>query len=94
MSVGAEAEWVPMEFSPQRDPLFVRISEQAGGRRASVSTHIWEGTLPADLPVGGHLIRIRTVDMYGQEYSASRIVRVKEAVEAPDPTEESSSVSG
>ncbi len=94
MSVGTEAEWVPMEFSPQRDPLFVRISEQAGGRRASVATHIWEGKLPADLPVGGHLIRIRTVDMYGQEYSASRIVRVKEAVAGPGPETDSIGTGG
>ncbi len=94
MSVGQSGDWVPMEFSPQRDPLFVRLSENAGGRRASVSRHIWEGRLPAGLPVGGHLIRIRTVDMYGQEFSASRIVRVKEAVETPDPPEEGSNISG
>ena len=85
MSVGEGGEWVPMEFSPQRAPLFVQISEQAGGRRASVATHICESSLPADLPVGGHLIRIRTIDMYGQEDSASRIVRVVEAIALPDP---------
>ena len=76
MAVGPSEVWVPMELTPQRDPFFFRISEEAGGRRASVATHIWEARLPVDLPVGGHLIRIRTVDMYGQEDSASRILRV------------------
>jgi len=78
MDVGDSGEWVPMEFAPQRDPLYARVTQRESGQGASVATHMWEGRLPADLPVGGHLIRIRTVDMYGQEFSASRIVRVVE----------------
>jgi hypothetical protein len=75
---GDAGEWMPMEFSPQRDPLVVKRSEEEDGRRASVATHIWEAQLPAGLTPGGYLIRIRTTDMYGQTYDGSRILRVVE----------------
>jgi hypothetical protein len=78
MSVGEPGEWVAMQLSPQIDPLYARVTERESGQRASVSTHMWEGRLPSALPEGGHLIRVRAVDMYGQEFTASRIVRVSE----------------
>ncbi len=76
MSVGETGAWVPLEFSPQVDPLYARVTERESGQRASVSYHMWEGRLPADLPPGGHLIRVRTVDMYGQEFNDSRVIMV------------------
>lgn len=76
MSVGDSGEWMPMELSPQIDPLYARVTERESGQRASVSRHMWEGRLPADLEPGGHLIRVRTVDMYGAEYAATRVIRV------------------
>jgi hypothetical protein len=75
-TTGEPGEWSPMVFSPQRDPFFTKLSEEAGGRRASVATHIWESPLPADLEPGGYLIRVRATDMYGQTHSGSRILRV------------------
>ena len=78
MRVGESSEWVPMRFSPQIDPLYARVTERESGQEASVSYHMWEGRLPGDLSPGGHLIRIRTVDMFGQESTASRIIRVRE----------------
>jgi len=83
MMVGDSGDWVPMEFSPQIDPLYARVTERESGQRASVATHMWEGRLPPDLPLGGHLIRVRTVDMFGQEFSGSRILRVSR--ESPPP---------
>ncbi len=44
--------------------------------RPKISSHIWRGTLPADLAAGSHLIRVRTRDMDGQTHTAHRIVRV------------------
>jgi len=78
MSVGDGEAWTAMEFSPQVDPLYARVTERESGQGASVATHMWEGRLPAGLGVGGHLVRIRARDIYGQEHSASRIVRVVE----------------
>jgi len=78
MTVGDSGEWVPMEFSPQIDPLYARVVARESGQGASVAYHIWEGRLPSNLSVGGHLIRIRATDMYGQEFSGERILRVTE----------------
>ncbi|GAB3179216.1 calcineurin-like phosphoesterase C-terminal domain-containing protein [Telluribacter humicola] len=42
-----------------------------------MSYHMWEGKLPAGLPVGTHLLMIRTQDMFGQVYTGHRIFRVR-----------------
>lgn len=78
MSVGGSAEWVPMRFAPQVDPLYARVTERESGQEASTAYHIWEGALPSDLTPGGHLIRVRATDMYGQVFTASRILRVQD----------------
>jgi len=77
MAVGDSGDWVEMVLTPQVDPLYARVTERESGQRSSVSNHMWEGVLPSDLPPGGHLIRVRTTDMYGEEYEASRILRVR-----------------
>ena len=77
MALDHAEEWVPMEHAPQVDPLYARITERESGKGASVSQHMWEARLPADLPVGSHLIRIRATDMHGQEFTDSRILRVR-----------------
>ncbi|WP_428656534.1 calcineurin-like phosphoesterase C-terminal domain-containing protein [Runella sp.] len=45
--------------------------------KPSVSTHIWQGNLPTDLPAGTHRIIVRTTDLFGQTFTAHRIFRVK-----------------
>lgn len=44
----------------------------------SVSTHIWQGKLPVDLPPGTHQFIVRTTDMFGKTWTAHRIFRVQE----------------
>jgi hypothetical protein len=78
MSVDDSGEWTPLKHAPQVDPLYARVTERESGQGASVSQHMWEGRLPSGIGVGGHLIRVRTVDMHGQEFTASRILRVRE----------------
>jgi hypothetical protein len=43
----------------------------------SQSSHLWRGVLPADLAPGPHRIDVRTTDVFGQVYEASRIIRVE-----------------
>ena len=76
MTVGDAEEWVPLDFAPQVDPLYGRVTERESGQGASISFHMWEGRLPAGLAPGGYLIRIRTTDVFGQEFAASRIIRI------------------
>jgi hypothetical protein len=76
MRVGDAGEWVEMTFSPQPDPLYLRVAEREGGRRSPTSFHMWEGRFPGGLAPGAHLIRIRTTDRFGQEFAGARIVRI------------------
>ena len=94
MQVGDSEEWIPLELAPQRDPLYARVTERESGQGASVATHIWEGRLPPDLPIGGHLITVRALDMFGQESWGTRIVRVVEEVATDVETEGADAGSG
>ncbi len=89
MRVGDEGEWIPLERTPERDPACQRMYEQTADISVeleerfgwkmdppSVSSHIWKGTLPDRLPEGTHGVTVRTRDMFGQEYTAHRILRV------------------
>ena len=77
MRVGEEGAWAPLDHSPQADPLYARVMEREVGGRPSVAFHMWEGRLPTGLSRGGHLIRIRTRDVFGQEFTGSRIIWVR-----------------
>lgn len=79
MAIGDSDDWTPLTFAPQEDPLYASVAMRESGQGASVANHIWEGRLPAGLDVGGHLVRIRATDMYGQQHTGSRILRVVEA---------------
>ena len=76
LSLGTSGEWADMRLSPQVDPLYAMVTERESGQQSSVSHHMWEARLPAGLAPGGHVIRVRATDMYGQTFTASRIVRV------------------
>jgi len=76
MSVDHADAWIALELSPQRDPLYARVTQRESGQGSSISFHMWEGRLPSGLAPGGHLIGIRTTDIFGQEFSATRFLRV------------------
>ncbi|WP_256013976.1 calcineurin-like phosphoesterase C-terminal domain-containing protein [Desertivirga xinjiangensis] len=70
-------EWKEMEYSFTPDPKYVasvaawkKISDKKiRGRRPSNparSTHLWKAKLPANLPVGEHLIEVKSQDMFGK----------------------------
>ena len=47
-----------------------------------VSSHMWEGKLKGDLQIGANTIRVKTTDMYGQQYTENRIIYVYESTES------------
>jgi hypothetical protein len=83
MAVGDGGEWTAMAFAPQPDPLYARVTQRESGQGASISFHMWEARLPAGLEPGGHLIRVRVRDRFGQQYHASRILRVLDRPSGP-----------
>jgi hypothetical protein len=42
----------------------------------SKCAHLWTAKLPKDAPAGTYLVTVRTADMFGQSYTASRVIRV------------------
>ena len=42
----------------------------------SRSRHLWKGALPQHPPQGTHTVTVRTVDMFGQTWSAQRVIRI------------------
>ncbi|MEZ0327245.1 MAG: calcineurin-like phosphoesterase C-terminal domain-containing protein [Fimbriimonas sp.] len=76
--------WVPLTQVFEKDPFFVSLSERdkevklpyrplAG---ADISTHLWKGSLPNVRYTGTFDIEVRTTDMFGNSYSATRGLRV------------------
>lgn len=90
MQIGDSATWTKLEKKTAFDPVFEKMTQRENSILAlskpwrampkpSLSTHLWRGTLPTDLPLGSHLIRIRTTDMHGRTYNGFRVIRVAEA---------------
>jgi hypothetical protein len=79
-------EWNKMTQITREDPNYMRLKELEVGvvppkgyyklQPATKCRHIWTAKLPIGLSVGTHAVEIRTVDMFRQEYHASRIVRI------------------
>jgi hypothetical protein len=85
MRIG-EGPWTELERRSMPDPYFeaIKALEQSDNPprglrlpKAQNSTHIWAGTLPEGLPVGAHLLEVRSTDMFGKTHEGRRIVRVE-----------------
>ncbi len=87
MRIDDSGSWIPLQHQTGRaDPYYMLLKEwevsarPPNGHRLSrvdVSPHLWAGFLPADLSVGGHVIVVRTRDMFDQKYIARRIINIE-----------------
>ena len=86
MRVGNGSEWEAMTLEDRVDPYYQALKDRefflppAAGRtlpRVAESKHIWVASLPDDLPVGTHVIYVRTTDMFDQTFYGHRIIRVE-----------------
>ncbi len=78
-------DWSPMTQRRVVDPLFKWISEYETKMlhrpwralpKPANSSHLWHAKLPADLPVGVHVVEVRAKDMWGRVYEDKRVIRV------------------
>ncbi|MBX3437780.1 MAG: calcineurin-like phosphoesterase family protein [Planctomycetaceae bacterium] len=87
MQIG-DAEWSPMERTVAIDPKYQQVFdreavllEKAENWRKlpkpKLSTHLWRGVLPGELPPGTHPIRVRATDERGRTFHGQRIIRVE-----------------
>ncbi|MCP4594215.1 MAG: metallophosphoesterase [bacterium] len=86
MQLGDTGPWVVLKRVQREDPFYLRMKEAEEsptpprGRRlptATSCTHLWQAYLPPNPIAGTHLLRVRTTDMFGQTYSAVRVVRIR-----------------
>ncbi|QDT29184.1 Calcineurin-like phosphoesterase [Gimesia panareensis] len=85
MQIGPSGSWAPMERIVAIDPSFKKLSEAENGvdgktyrdlPKPKTSTHLWQAKLPDGLKPGTYLIRVRTVEMDGDEHLGGRVIRV------------------
>ncbi|MCL4202679.1 MAG: calcineurin-like phosphoesterase C-terminal domain-containing protein [Pirellulaceae bacterium] len=81
-----DGQWITMKQAAVEDPAYRRlydIDQQLADNpwidlsKPHPSTHIWAANLPDGLGTGLHLIKVRTVDMHGREFTAKRIFRIE-----------------
>lgn len=80
-------DWTECQQVAEPDPLFQSLwdAEQTQQpppklklTKPTISSHLWAGELPVGLSPGTHLLRIRTEDMHGKQYTDERSFRVVE----------------
>jgi len=75
--------WFPLENTTGSSPFFQELlaghPDTFGGNITAIPTnHLWRGPIPdALLEPGVHLVRVRTVDMYGALHDGSGVVEVR-----------------
>jgi hypothetical protein len=86
MRLDTEGDWIPLARVERPDPFFVALKRREleadpNPRRplppADPSSHLWAGTLPAQPPRGTLVLEVRTTDLFGQTFSAQRIIRIE-----------------
>jgi len=80
-----DGQWVPLEQTSTFDPFCVRMhGENRHNQNEALGyhfdepreiPHMWKAVLPS-LGAGPHAVEIKTKDMFGQTYSAARVIRV------------------
>jgi hypothetical protein len=86
MRLGDTQAWQTLERVEQPDPFYLELLAREAalaprlGRPlppAAASLHLWRGTLPANPPPGTYALEVRSDDVFGQRFSASRLIRIE-----------------
>lgn len=86
MRLRGHGDWIAMQQSPRPDPVYAEsqkldVAEAADDRiplpNPQLTEHIWVADLPAELPVGMHVLEVESTDMFGTVDRGIRIIEVK-----------------
>lgn len=77
--------WTTMDRVLERDPQYVKMFERDRDLKPpfrplsnpAISTHLWRATLKTQQKPGTYPLHVRTTDMFGQTYIATRAIRVR-----------------
>jgi hypothetical protein len=80
-SIGQGGRWQALRRVQRTDPFVVEVyARNAATKKPWVeparSTHLWQATLPADLPAGTHRVSVRATDEYGRRHEAFLVLEV------------------
>ncbi|MCB9881098.1 MAG: calcineurin-like phosphoesterase C-terminal domain-containing protein [Planctomycetes bacterium] len=90
MALSAQGPWKTMERIRANDPMLEALWQREEAVRGNAwrqmskpkpSTHLWRAHLPADLPIGTHLIHVRETDENGEVEHGYQVFRVEAPVE-------------
>jgi hypothetical protein len=85
MTIDQSDQWVALDQTRAIDPHYIELYENEQKLNPPVepkltkpreSSHLWWGKLPPNLPVGTHLLRVKTTDMHGRVFQGHRSFRV------------------
>ena len=83
--IGEGQSWQPLQRVEEFDPTYLAAmkAEEAAAPltwqalpAVTISSHLWKGQLPANVPPGTHAIEVRSTDMYGRTLTGQRVIRV------------------
>lgn len=86
MRLGDTGAWQTLERVERPDPFYLELLAREAelgpklGRPlppAAPSLHLWRGTLPTNPPPGTHTLEVRSSDIFGQHFSAHRLIRIE-----------------
>ena len=81
MTIGRDGKPIPLTRTERQDPfvdeVYARnLDTKKPWVKSAHSSHIWQATLPADLPVGTHRISVAATDEYDRPHAAWMILEV------------------
>jgi 3',5'-cyclic AMP phosphodiesterase CpdA len=83
-----DRDWKPMNQARQVDPHYQQVFDAEAAVLAQSpawrelpkpkeSSHLWKATLPVQVGMGPHLVRIRATDVNGDVHNDQRVIRVE-----------------
>lgn len=85
VQIGTDGKWTPMTHTRENDPQYVELVAREKGQKPpfrdlpgpTQSPHLWKIAMPRYLSKGTHPIHVRTTDMFGQTFVATKAIRVE-----------------
>ena len=79
--IGRDGAPLPMTRTLRRDPFVEEVYARNLGTKkpwvnAGPSTHLWQATLPAELPAGTHRVTVQAADEHGREHVGWMVLEV------------------
>ncbi len=81
MTIGRAGKPIPLVRTERRDPFVDEVYARNMDTKkpwvnSGLSTHVWQATLPADLPAGTHRVTVAGTDEHGRPHTGWMVLEV------------------